>query len=513
MTAQTQTRTQTLTRTLTLTLLFAVSTAAWAQERTFSAYGYLRVRSDLFDDLDLNVGPTPSGATYFPLSASNPRDKILTAADMRLRLEPRLDLGMRVRIRGRVDVLDNVALGSNPDLVDQPAFSGGSAGQVPPPDSIRIKRAWGEVTLPIGVLAAGRMGALVSWGTGMFVNNGDCVDCDFGDAGDRIFFQTAMLGHLWMVAYDLAAVGPGVERFGQVIDLDRADDVRTVAFGVARWDDRSGIERQLRGGRTVVNYGLLASYRWQNKDAPGWYRSPQVGPFDQNAYVPRDLSVGAFDFWALVQSDGWRAEVEAASILGKTGNISLLPGAEFRQAVTQTQLGAVAKLDRGFSRFLTGVELGYASGDKAPGFGVNVNSIPRRGDLDGAQVNPPAGDNTVDNFLFARDYRIDLILWRRIIGRVTDALYVRPKLEWRAARSLTMEADVVYSRAMFAESTPSGTSTDLGLELDLRASWQVDQNFIAQLAWGGLLPGDGLAEMGRSPSAAQTLHLLLAYTF
>jgi uncharacterized protein (TIGR04551 family) len=498
-----------LTLTLTLTL---TTTAAWAQERTFTANGYLRVRSDLFDDLDLNVGPGPSGDTYFPTSASNPRNKVLTAADMRLRIEPKLDLGLRVRIRGRVDVLDNVALGSTPEISDQVPLSGGSQVQVPPSDSIRVKRAWGEVTLPIGMLAAGRMGALVSWGTGMFVNNGDCLDCDFGDAGDRIFFETAMAGHLWMVAYDLAAVGPGVERFGQVIDLDRTDDVRTLAFSVARWDNPAGVERILRAGRTLVNYGLLASYRWQQKDAPGWYRNPPVGPFDANAFINRDLSVGAFDFWALVQNTAWRGEVEAASILGTTGNASLLPGADFRQPTTQTQVGAVARLDKSFSRLTTGVELGYASGDKAPGFGVNVSKVPQPGDLDGAQLRPP-GDNTVDNFLFARDYRIDLILWRRIIGQVTDAFYARPRVVWTPWRSLALEGDVIYSRAMFAESTPSQTSTDLGVELDLSARWQVDEGFTAQLAWGGFLPGDGLRNLGRSPEPAQTLHFILAYTY
>jgi HAD superfamily hydrolase (TIGR01509 family) len=37
-----------------------------------------------------------------------------------------------------------------------------------------------------------------------------------------------------------------------------------------------------------------------------------------------------------------------------------------------------------------------------------------------------AGDTTVDNFRFSPDYHLDLVLWRRILGQVSDAVYVKP---------------------------------------------------------------------------------------
>ena len=43
---------------------------------------------------------------------------------------------------------------------------------------------------PIGILAAGRMGS--HWGLGMLANGGDCLDCDAGDAADRIAFVTPL---------------------------------------------------------------------------------------------------------------------------------------------------------------------------------------------------------------------------------------------------------------------------------------------------------------------------------
>ncbi|HJZ83774.1 MAG TPA: TIGR04551 family protein [Polyangia bacterium] len=500
-----------------LALLLAVAEALEAApvDRDFSASGYLRVRTDLFYDLDLNVGTTPSGQSYFPTSAANPADKTLTAADMRLRIDPRLDLGLGVRIRARVDVLDNVGLGSTPVALpasDEVPYSAGATAQKAPADSLRVKRIWGEVTLPIGILAAGRMGALVSWGTGMFVNSGDCLDCDFGDAGDRIAFETWIADHLFLLAYDLAAVGPGVVRFGQLIDLDRSDDVRTIAFAVGRVDDARAVARKLVSGRPVWNYGLLASYRWQSRDAPGWYQLPPVGPFGSAAYVERDLRTGAFDGWGLYQAGPWRAEAEAVLLRGRIGDASPVPGVAFRQAITQTQVGAVARLERLGARIAVGAELGYASGDSAPGFGVRIGALPVPGDLDGGQAHPP-GDTTVDNFLFNRDYRIDLILWRRIIGRITDALYVRPRLEWRPARKLVLEGNLVYSQAMEAASTPSVTSTPLGVEVDLSARYLYDAAFEARLAYGVLAPLDGLRLLGRAPAPAQTIHFLTAFKF
>jgi uncharacterized protein (TIGR04551 family) len=480
---------------------------------TFSATGYLRMRADLFNDLDLNTGPTPSGQTYFPTAASNPLDKTLSAADMRLRVDPLVQLGLGIRLRGRIDVLDNVALGSTPDVPSEQApLSGAATVQVPPHDSVRIKRAWGEITLPFGVLAVGRMGALVSWGTGMVVDSGDCLDCDFGDAGDRVMLTTFLGDHLILLAYDWSAVGPGVERFGQTIDLDRADDVRTVAFAVAKWNEPMGVRRLLGAGRAVINYSLIASYRWQDKDAPGWYRTPQQTQFQPSDFVQRDLSAWAVDAWFLYAQGPWRVEAEGAALWGRVGNASPIPGAEFTRPVDQQTLGAVGRVSWNQGRWFAGVDAGYASGDPAPGFGVRTGVAAQPGDIDGGQLRPP-NDFSINNFVFAPDYRIDLILWRRLIGRITDAFYTRPQLRYRPWQKLELEADLVYSRAIYAGSTPSLTETPLGVELDVQARWLVDAGFEARLGYGVLDPLAGLRVGGRDPQPAQTLHLLLAWLF
>ena len=61
-----------------------------------SLHGYLRVRADVFDDLDLSRGPSPStGQPLFPTPASG-SGHTMSAVDMRLRLEPQLKVGQTV---------------------------------------------------------------------------------------------------------------------------------------------------------------------------------------------------------------------------------------------------------------------------------------------------------------------------------------------------------------------------------------------------------------------------------
>ncbi|MEZ4466019.1 MAG: hypothetical protein R3F43_16560 [bacterium] len=69
-----------------------------------------------------------------------------------------------------------------------------------------------------------------------------------------------------------------------------------------------------------------------------------------------------------------------------------------------------------------GLQHGAASGDKSPGFGV----------LDKFPIDPDAEqpDTEVTGFKFDRDYVVDLILFREIIGAVTNAFYVKPWLAY-----------------------------------------------------------------------------------
>ena len=491
--------------------------------------GYLRVRGDVWNDLDLSRGPTPTtGQPIFPTPAGGGDGHTLTGLDMRFRLEPTLSIGQAVKVHVRADVLDNVGFGSTPDVL--PSYTGAAyatgpaqspeSGENALKDAIRIKQAYGEVVLPFGVLQAGRMGAPFNWGTGFFVNNGSCISCDAGDTGDRIALTVPLFGHYVSALYELSASGPYAVPFAQNIDLDARAHVDTFALAFARFDSPEAQRRRVRSGRTLVQYGLFASYRGQELDAPAWTQpNGLLRTYGPNDFVKRDVKSLAADLWVLVQHKGLRAELEAAGSWGRIGDATNQAGVSFTDPVTTAQYGAVASVayQFGFPLRLR-LEGGFASGDDAPGFGVRIvpgQYTSQKGDLDGPQLRPPA-DRTVNNFRFHPDYHVDLILFRRIIGTVSDAMYMRPSIAvgpfGGRMSGFSAEAVLIASRAIYA-TTPPGQDASLGVELDVRARWRIEPGFEINAAWGLLLPGPGFKNLALAidPKPAQALEVILAY--
>jgi len=497
-------------------------------DRHIDLHGYFRTRFDVMDNFDLNHGTTPTtGQPLFPLPTSGEGGP-LTSANMRMRLEPVVRVGWGVTIQARIDFLDNIVLGSTPESLPasvQAPMSGGATRMVPPQagrngevDSVRVKRAWGDVALPFGVLSVGRMGALIDWGTGFFINSGNCIDCDQGDVGDRVSFATPLFNHILGFAFDFGASGPTsatLRADPQPYDLDRRDDVRSYALLFARYDTPEVIERYRRAGRTVLQYGLVASLRTQEYDVPIYYLTGEADrEYDADDVVRRGLLAFGGDAWFGLRRGGFSVDLEAALVVSRVKNASLLPGVDTRNEVSARQWGGVGRAEYRWPRVRLNLELGVASGDSAPGFGVRpplyqVSSQP--GDLDGPQIRLP-GDTTVDNFRFNPDYHVDLILWRRIIGTVTDAFYARPSVSWEPLHDLWLDGALISSTALEASSTPSG-ERPLGVELDLGARYRLELGFEARLTYGVLFPLSGFRnnQLGLDPEPAHTLHVVLAY--
>lgn len=483
--------------------------------------GYFRTRGEALYNLDLDRGLTPSGAPLFPVSQADPKAQTLTHWDMRLRTDVHLYApGSMVGVKARFDVLDNVSLGSLPEGIPSATTT-----QRQPADAIRVRRAWGELLLPFGLLAAGRMGT--HWGLGMVANGGDCLDCDSGDAADRVAFLTPLAGHIWALAYDFSATGPTARRPAQnrVIDLERSTNVRTVTFAWLRWTSDEGRERRRQADKTTVDYGSYITHRWQDADVPGSYL-PTAQPIDPFAnggagIMARNYRASAFDAWLRFSFPWGRVEAEGVFLTASVEQPSLVPGVLLRDPVKSRQLGAALESDFGApdARFSAGLDGGYASGDPAPGFGVvqNANApAPRPGDLDGPQANPRR-DNRIDNFRFHPDYRIDRILFREILGAVTDAVYARPHarllLAKAASTQLSAYTAVIASSAVKASSTPSGKAP-LGVEVDPSLVFETHA-FLAALDYAVLFPLEGLdnvqANMAAKP--AQLVRLRLNYLF
>ena len=101
----------------------------------FDIHGSFRLRGEMFYNMDLDRGPTPSGQLFFPVPLSDPKGQVLTGADMRFRTDLAVYApGGGVAAKVRLDIPDNLALGAYPDGVP-------SASTTQKPPEFEIGRA------------------------------------------------------------------------------------------------------------------------------------------------------------------------------------------------------------------------------------------------------------------------------------------------------------------------------------------------------------------------------------
>lgn len=491
----------------------------------FSLHGFFRLRGDWLNNLDLDRGTTPSGRPLFAVPLGDPTGQSLFVSDMRLRTDLAIYAPFAAAaVKLRVDLIDNLVLGSTPTLSPGSGNSptpAATTGQLPS-TLFRLKRAYGEVLTPFGYLAAGRMGNM--WGLGMMANGGDCLDCNLSDQADRVAFVTSLAQHLWAVAYDFSAVGPMESRkdAARQVILDPSTDVQSFSFAFMNVKDDHTRRRRLVAGKWTVEYGLLASYRWQNNDVPAAYLPVATpGGLTPASVMRRGYQAGVADAWLRVQGPQFKIEGELAVLGASVEQASLLPGVLLRDRVNSLQVGGAIETTIGApdAAFMGGLNLGAASGDPAPGFGAFPPSgaAVQAGELDGPQVDIPR-DTRLDNFRFHPDYRVDRILFAELVGTVTDAWYVRP---WARARllefrsyQLTLNADGTFSRAFYASSTP-GNDAGLGMELHAALTWASKDGFDVLAEYAVLFPFAGFNNpaQGLTAQPAQLARVRLAWRF
>jgi len=494
-------------------------------------HGYLRLRGDLMSGLHLGL-KAREFYPQFPKSATRKEDT-LAGANMRFRLEPTINISEDVRIMAQVDMLDNLILGSTPDGYPKNAYYplvAFSQGQIPPSDgfnalkdSIQVKRVWGEVMTPVGLLRFGRMGS--HWGLGILANDGgpayfdhgplvtqpdpfgttgQCFDCDYGSTADRIMFITKIFGHYVVPMIDFTSEGPYSNRMnetmGQPYDLDQLDDVNSWIIAVAKRDKPEDIKRALEQDEWVLNYGIYFVFRNQAYDAIGFQT---MDPSESSLLTVEDYAIRSAeayipDVWVRFMWQKLRVELELVMIAGTIGYDALahnldedgnLVAALAGEEVEILQLGGVLQADYSMlnDSLILGMEVGFASGDDSPYFGVRP--------FDEKQYDHSLGDHDVNNFRFNLDYHVDLILWRQIIGTVTDALYIKPTLQYNIAEGLGTKVSAVYSSAIYKDST-RGKNHPLGLEFDIDFFYFSDDKFHAGISYGILIPFSGMTDLG-----------------
>jgi uncharacterized protein (TIGR04551 family) len=549
---------------------------AWPQQREktlqfFQLNGYVRFRAYLFHALNLGIypgvmGPTSpftipytefgqTGMQNNPMNSpascaardkTNCRTDNLTSADMRMRLEPTVNVTEQVRVKAQIDVFDNMVMGSTPQgyYINNAGsgIPGGAAAGAPiyganlafnsqsaqtqiagvnsVNGSINAKRAWAEVRTPFGELRFGRMPN--HWGTGMLVNNGDCLDCDYGSNVDRVMFATKLWGHFIAFMWDWIATGPTTQIIGPqsgqgvYYNADTLDDVSQWTLALGKQDKPEELKEKLDAGKIVFNYGLYALYRQQDWDQTGSLAASGNSYQQLQANIhPRQAKAGTIDVWLRLNWKKLHMEAEGAMIVGSIGNLSDVYGPSYKGSTSILSGGFVAKADYkllhdALKLFL---EIGYASGDDAEDFNANVN-------FKQASVTPV--NNNIGRFYFDPDYHVDLILFRRILGTVNNATYFKPGVSYDIVDNFGARVDLLYALANNPVAYP-GNSYNLGLEIDAQLMYKnEEEGFYAGLVYGVLFPFGALAlptaiygaQFAKdSPDIAQTFQARLIVKF
>jgi uncharacterized protein (TIGR04551 family) len=546
---------------------------AWPQQREktlqfFEIHGYIRFRAYLFHALNLGIWErTVAGSPRSPFTIpytevnsdgnasnlanppsscaqrdkSNCRTDNVTSADMRMRLEPTINVTEQVRVKTQLDVFDNLVLGSTPQgyFVNNAGLAGGGAVRSPDvpysfasqsqqaPESginsvyssIRAKRAWAEVRTPFGELRFGRMPS--HWGAGMLFNNGDCLDCDFGLNVDRVMFATKLWGHFIAFMWDWVATGPTTQIIGPqqgqgvFYNADTLDDVSEWALALGKQDKPEELKEKLDQGKIVFNYGGYFVYRQQDWDESGPI-APSGNSYQslQNNIHPRQAKEFIPDIWLRLNWKKLHLEAEGALIVGTIGNLTDIYGTGYTGSTSILSGGFVVKADYKLLHDALKIffEAGYASGDDSedPNAAVNFQ-----------QATFKPFNNHIGRFSFDPDYHVDLILFRRILGTVNNATYFKPGVSYDIVDNFGARVDLMYAIANHPVAYP-GNSYNLGLEIDAQIMYKnEEEGFYAGLVYGVLFPFAALGTPGSifpgfdksSPDIAQTFQARLIVKF
>ncbi|MFN0245440.1 MAG: TIGR04551 family protein [Kofleriaceae bacterium] len=532
--------------------------------------GYFRLRTDWFKNfhlgfLDRARDGSDLGGAPFPRALGCTADvqgapcENLSGANMRLRLEPTINLDEGTSVHLQADVLDNLVLGSTPTGSDlgtytpsnlpplgafgntqQPPVAGANSDR----DGIVIKRAWAEIAIPLGILKAGRMPN--HWGMGINHNGGGKdpigggydTEGDYGDTVDRVSFSAqipgtplrAMLATDWSsttLVSNQTVFNKGHE--GHPFDLDDQDDVDGWVGVISKMDSPQEFKDTVDRGDVAFNYGIYFEYKTQNWDFNTTNFVTGGQPDTELGYTPRDLTVYSPDLWAKLGYGRWTIEGEFAATLGK---ITRLDDYGKLGAVDIRKYGGVLRIGwKGLENKLRlGVEGGFASGDQwdnTPQGNTNVAFANLLGVCAVGQICPTS--NKLTQFIFDRDYKVDMILWRHLVGAVTNAGYVKPTLSYDLTSSIAFQIANITSFALKPVATP-GNETMYGTEFNGDIGYRSGGLYIG-FSYGVLFPfaamahpnivrngvenslGWGTDNIGDAPGTAHTIQSKLILSF
>ncbi len=521
-------------------------------------HGYFRFRPDLLSNGHLGQAATnatqgnkvvTTSAVLPPLSlwpANNAgsqyanqvgkaaAESMLAGANMRIRFAPTIHVSDTIRIFTTFDIMDNYVMGSSPDYAgalqrpDVPLVAFSTSMR---PGVVAVKEAYAEWKTMLGVLRVGRQAS--NWGLGIFANGGggdgwdggrpteyyggprqtwegSGYDADFASYADRIAFVTKVGPTYIALAYDFASQGmtaiDTTRPDGQARDMEESDDVRQATISIfSKPMTPTEVEGRkkalLDDHKAVFDYGAYFMYRSQTNDLANNSSTSDLTLGDAlkgkagNQLMPRGATAMAGDIWARFEkriafSKRLVIELEAALLTGKVDDANTLVGSTPKVRDISMYGGALksAYQNEGIGVYF---ESGLASGDDTGCFGV----YPVAGDASCTLSTADGKANsTITGFKFHKNYRVDNLLFRDIVGAVTNAVYFKPTFSINAypfysPQQLGLDVSVMKAIAMNAAGTP-GSGSDIGWEFDARGFFGQKGHFLAQVSFAYAITGD-----------------------
>lgn len=300
----------------------------------FSSHGYYRTRVNGYDNLDLQ---TPNSS----LAHDNARFGFVSYNQMRLRVKPTLKLNDHLSIQTEFDFLDNVLYGTKDTkqlyvlsplvgTLTMPAGAGSfwmTGGEAGDQNAINVRRVWADILTPIGKFRIGRQPS--HWGLGIFQNDGEDRQSDFGDTVDRILyvFQKDLAGAgnltaglLWDIAYE-AQWDQRIGFADRVTDLSIPGNSR----------DTQQYAAVLMFDRPDLTIGAIGGIRRRN-GADGQF-TMQVTDALQNtvwAGIDGDTLLYFVDLYARYQYGNYKFQLEGAYVGGKVSTGLAVDAIPFR---------------------------------------------------------------------------------------------------------------------------------------------------------------------------------------
>jgi hypothetical protein len=466
-----------------------------------------------------------------PIALNSVTHRRASWIEHRLRIDTAIDYDERVALHLSLEGLDGTLWGdngtfggspsrssgirvaaSNPNNV-KPAigFTGGADRLDPdnygfvfvPNDFVELRRVWGEVTLPVGVLRVGRQPA--TDGSGLLVASGDGHENRFGygndgDSSDRITFVTKPLEGLKPADQRDASADRGVflmTFYDRVADGELrtfADNLHGVGLVLRSLDPRPAQRRDLE---------LEAGYvhRWETE----FDTNVNVLNLKGTARIDR-LSAGAE---ALVAFGGTREISEALALINSDSVV--------RQTIRQWGARGALRWDEPL--WTAYLEVDFASGDRNPNPNSDLTQLTWAEDINVGLLM----FERILAFESARSAASGVELLRRVTARTfpaervdsegsfTNAIAFFPQMDVRPEETLLLRGGMLLAWAPTGLVDPIATLRDrdgseveddlvnfhggrpgtfYGVELDGRFQWRYLDRFVFDLEAAILFPGD-----------------------